>query len=289
MRLAAHGCGCKGGHASDEDSYTFQALIPTSEEGASLRIVDHGAESGSVELWRRAAPGRRPKIARFDVRVREGIGAAKWEATGSGDAGLEFSLQFSKDKGRSWNGVMVGVRQNECRFLLDSLPSGPVTFRLLAHDGFHSVEAVSKVLGLPRHAPAVAILHPQEGPTLTPAEPMRLWAAVSTASSEPIHPERCIWTIDGRVVARGIDAWVTTPKEGVHRCAIAVESEAGRSEAAVTFRTAEPNFADDGPVQSGLGSTPTRRARKAAKGAGAKRATTPSAKKRSAKKHIRRR
>jgi hypothetical protein len=289
MRLAAHGCGCKAGHASDEDSYTFQALIPTSEAGASLRIVDHGAESGSVELWRRTAPGGQPKIARFDVRVREGMGAAKWEATGSGDAGLEFSLQFSKDKGRSWNGVMVGVRQNECRFPLDSLPSGPVTFRLLAHDGFHSVEAVSKVVGLPRHAPAVAILHPQEGPALTPAQPMRLWAAVSTASSETIDPEQCTWTIDGRVVARGVDAWVTTPKEGVHRCAVTVESEAGRSEAAVTFRTAEPNFADDGPVPSGPGSTPTPRARKAAKAAGAKRATKTSAKKRSAKKGIRRR
>ena len=189
---------------------------------------------------------------------------AKWDATGGGDSDLEFSLQFSKDEGRSWNGVVVGIRENECRFALDSLPSGPVTFRLLAHDGFHSVEAVSDVVELPRRAPTVSILHPQEGPALVPGQPMRLWAAVSTASSEPIDPQRCTWTIDGREAGSGVDAWVTAPQEGTHRCTVTVESEDGRSEANVTFRTADVNFADDGPLGPSTGSTPTEaRVRKA--------------------------
>jgi hypothetical protein len=288
MRLAAQGCGCRAGHAADDDSYAFQALIPASEAGASLRIVEAGAESGRVELWRRVAPGRQPKIDGFEVRVREGMGVAKWEATGSGESGLEFSLQFSRDKGRSWNGVMVGVRENGCLIPLDALPSGPVTFRLLAHDGFHSVEAVSKVVVLPRRPPAVSILHPQEGPALTPGQPMRLWAAATTAAGEPIDPSRCTWTIDGREVARGLDAWVTTPADGAHRCAISVESEAGRSEASVTFRTVEPNFADDGPARSGQGPAPAPRARKATRASGARRVTKASVQKTSRKKGTRR-
>jgi hypothetical protein len=257
MRLPALACACKDSPKGNDDNYVFQALIPTAETGGALRIVDHGAGTDSVELWRRTAPARAPRITAFDVRVRTGLGTAKWDATGAGESGLEFSLQFSKDKGRSWNGVVVGVRENGCRFPLDSLPSGPVTFRLLAHDGFHSVEAVSKLVALPRRAPTVSILHPQEGPALVPGQPMRLWAAVSTATSEPIDPQRCTWTIDGRKAGIGVDAWVTAPQEGTHRCTVIVASEEGRSEATVTFRTADVNFADDGPLGPSTGSTPT--------------------------------
>jgi len=263
MRLEGHGCGCKDGHGSDDEPYAFQALVPNTEAGAALRIVHRTSDEGEdVEIWRRRAPERQPKVSKFTVRLSEGAGIASWDAHGAGETPLEFSLQFSKDRGRSWNGLAVGVRGTSFRFSLAELPSGPVIFRLLAHDGFYSTEATSRPIGLPRRAPTVSILHPQEGPMLVAGQPLRLWGAVSTATGQLVDPENCEWRLDGKVVGRGTEVWVTTPTAGTHRCALTVDTDQGRSEAVVTFRssvTGEPE--DERPARPTR--SPRGRARKA--------------------------
>lgn len=245
MRLEAHGCGCTGGHHAEDDAYVFQALVPATEAGAALRIVKRDENTADVEVWRRRASERQPKIERLDVRVSGGEGVARWEARGFGEVPLEFSLQFSKDKGTSWNGLAVGLRENTHTFALAELPSGPVLFRLLAHDGFFSAEATSKSLTLPKRGPTVSILHPQDGPVLIADHPMRLWGAVSTATGELVDPETCGWLVDGKLVARGTEAWIEAPKDGTHRCTFVVDSDQGKSDATVSFRTSSTGAPDE--------------------------------------------
>jgi hypothetical protein len=178
------------------------------------------------------------------VEVVRGYGVATWEATGARECHLEFSLQFSKDRGRSWNGLTVGVRSNSHRFALTDLPVGSVIFRLLAHDGFFSTSAVSRPVVLPPRPPAVSILHPQPGPVLFAGVPMRLWGGVMTDDGTPVEAEACRWLLDGRDVARGVDAFIPAPEPGEHRCTFIVEGRGGRAEASVVFRTIDPAETD---------------------------------------------
>lgn len=263
MRLEAHGCGCKDGHHGEDDAYAFQALVPATEAGASLRIVKRQGDQADVEVWRRRASDRQPKIETFDVRISGAEGVARWEARGSGEVPLEFALQFSKDKGTSWNGLAVGIRENAHKFSLAELPSGPVTFRLLAHDGFYSVEVRSKAIALPKRGPTVSILHPQDGPVLIAGQPMRLWGAVSMATGDLVDPETCAWLVDGKLVARGTEAWIETPKDGTHRCTFVVDSDQGKSEATMSFRTSSADSPEEPqPLRTTRATRATRTPRK---------------------------
>lgn len=254
MRLDSHGCGCgEDGEQqpADEGPFVFQAILPDVEPGTALRIVQKGEQTTQKELWMRRAPEREPQVRGFSVSVASGQGHAKWEAQGMGGQPLEFALQFSKDGGRSWNSLAAGIRENSHEFALADLPGGAVIFRLLVHDGFFTAAADSKRVLLPGRGPVVSILHPQEGPALVAGQPMRLWAAVSTSTGELPGPEASQWFIDGKEVARGLDAWETAPESGEHTCSLVVEDEQGRGEAEVTFRTIDPGE-EERPVQKPL-------------------------------------
>jgi hypothetical protein len=248
MRLVSKGFGCGCGHDGDDPEDTrfiFQAMLADTEPGSALRIVDRsGDEGGHQELWMRRAPSRRPRIARFTVKIGRGSGVATWEASGARDCELEFSLQFSKDRGRSWNGLTVGVTSSTHRFRLTDLPAGSVIFRLLAHDGFSSTKAVSRAVVLPPRPPTVTIIHPQPDRVIFAGMPLRLWGGVMTDDGTRVDPEACTWRLDGREVARGADEFIEAPPPGEHRCSFTVRGRGGRAEAGVVFRTVDPMKVD---------------------------------------------
>jgi hypothetical protein len=247
MRLISRGCGCARCDDRDQEAgpFVFEAMVADAEPGGGLRIVRRSSDDRPAEeVWARRAPTRRPRVARFTVKVVRGYGVATWEASGARDCQLEFSLQFSKDNGRSWNGLTVGVRSNAHRFALTDLPVGSVIFRLLAHDGFFSTSAVSRPVVLPPRPPAVSIIHPQPGPALFAGTPMRLWGGVMTDDGTPVAGGACRWRLDGRDVARGVDEFILAPEPGEHRCTFIVKGRGGRAEASVVFRTVDPAETD---------------------------------------------
>jgi hypothetical protein len=248
VRLPAQGggCGCHdGAAASDGGPFVFEAMVPDVEPGTELRIVERSEENPRSEtIWTRSAPSRRPRIARFTVTVTRGAGHATWEARGARECSLEFSLQFSKDAGRSWNGLAVGLTTTRHRFPVTHLPSGRLTFRLLAHDGFHSASAVSRPVEVPRRPPIASILSPQAGRPFYAGGPLRLWGAVTEDDGALADSDACSWRIDDRPVAQGADAWITAPEPGDHRCTFSVRGRGGMTEVEVTLRTLDPAETD---------------------------------------------
>lgn len=229
MRLASSPCGCGRGRQSAEPPrrYVVEALLEDVEPGRELRIVTaQGSEElrkAPAILWSRNAPTRPPRIRTFTVKLeRGGQGLARWDVSCPSDANVMYALQFSKDRGRSWNGLTVGVSAERYAFSLADLPSGPVVFRLLAHDGFTTVTADSRPIQLPERAPAVTILHPQEGGRYYAGLPLRLWAATMTHDGQPIAQDACSWTIDGKSVGMGTDTIVTIAAPGEHECVLRV-------------------------------------------------------------------
>jgi hypothetical protein len=243
VRVPSRGCDCsdkQNRRASDQGPFVFQALVPDLEPGASLRILRKRGvdEEGDKELWVRQAPEHEPKIKEFDVHItEEGQGCANWKAECAPNCTPDFSLQFSKDGGRSWNSLAVGIREDSHKFKLGDLPTGPVIFRLLVHDGFFTSTLESETIELPRHGPVISILHPRRASVIIEGAPMRLWAAVSSDTFKPVDPGTCVWIMDGREVGRGTDTWTTAPERGEHKCTLIVEDSGGRSEANTLFTT----------------------------------------------------
>jgi hypothetical protein len=231
---------CDETHSQRESKgpFVFQALLPDIEEGEALSILSGKRKAENTqELWTRKAPEQKPSITEFEVYQSEGCGYARWKVEDASEETLEFSLQFSKDAGKSWNGLVVGIRDNEHCFDLSSLPSGEVIFALLAHNGFHTTRVTSKVVELPPRAPVISIMHPVDGSTFEKGQPMRLWGMVTTATSQRIHEKACKWLLDCDEVMCGTDGWIPAPTEGEHRCIFIVEDEGGRAETMVSFTT----------------------------------------------------
>ena len=261
VRLPAQGSGCEcHGGPADRDSgpFVFEAMVPDVAPGTELRIVKRSEEDGRTEtIWTRSAPSRRPRVARFAVTITRGSCRATWEATGARECSLEFSLQFSKDAGRSWNGLAVGLTGKRHTFSPMHLPSGRLIFRVLAHDGFHTTTAVSRAVEIPRRAPIVGILSPQPGRPYYAGAPLRLWGAVTEDDGALADPEGCSWRIGDRVVAQGLDDWIVAPAPGEHRCTFVVRGRGGDAEVEVVLRTVDP--AESDPNRPGAISEPEAR------------------------------
>jgi hypothetical protein len=247
MRTDAHGmgCDCGGGdeHGGEAASgYAFQALLADVEPGAAIRIVrladQHDQHGDNVEVWS-AKPGGPPvRVRGVKFRISKGEGVLQWEAAGAKQRDVQFSIQFSKDKGRSWNGLVAGLRESEYRFSLSEMPSGSVVFRVLAHDGFYSTFGDAKPVRLKPRPPIATILHPYQGREYATGLPLRLVAAVHTHVG-PINPHlRVQWFIDGRPAGEGADVYIDPLKPGRHTCRLVARDDGGTSEARVTFVTA---------------------------------------------------
>ncbi len=216
--------------------YAFQAFLSDVEPGSALRIVrlsegDHGSE----EVWVRKAHGEPPRIGDVSVRIAK-EGRIDWDVISAAET-LEFSIQYSKDKGKSWNGLAAGIRERGYRFPLDEMPSGDVIFRVLAHDGFYSTYADSKPVRTRPRPPVVSILHPNEGRTYQAGLPLRLAAAVNTQVGAKNDKLELSWFLDDKAVGEGMEYFLTAPEPGRHQCRLVARDDGGESEARVTFTT----------------------------------------------------
>lgn len=244
MRLPSQGCGfggdcdCGGGATDERGPFLAQGFLPNREQGAALRIVrleDDAREPR--EIWIRKASREPPRIADFGVELDGETGRAKWKVEGRGKVPLDFSIQFSKDAGRSWNSLAAGVTGKELAFDTSHLPAGKLIFRLMAHNGFHSASAEAKPVEMPERVPGLAILHPAPGSLIPAGVPLRLWASVDLRNGQPVAPKTCRWTLDGKKADTGPDIFVTAPKPGRHTAAVVVKTRAGTARATLEFET----------------------------------------------------
>lgn len=145
--LSELGCAVKELSDADPDA---------DREGLCDVVMPIDAATVELQLWvddqladayrPRAAPQDeearvRPRGARA-TRARGPAGGAElaWEAGAQGET---YSVQVSRDRGRTWRTVAVGLRERQVTVDPTNLPpEGPVLFRIIASDGFESAESV---------------------------------------------------------------------------------------------------------------------------------------------------
>ncbi|GAA1740612.1 hypothetical protein GCM10009809_40190 [Isoptericola hypogeus] len=215
LTTAASGCGCADdalvSDAADGGSYVAQVLLPDVEGGAALEIVD-----GDDVVWRREAPDESPTVDVARPRsAKNGSVTLRWESKGASDHWVRWSAD-----GEEWRSVATGLVGGSFTVGPDVLPAGKVLLQVVAHDGFHSTASEPVTVTVPERAPQVAILHPQDGRTYTAGQELRLWGS-AFGVAEDAADESAVWSIDGKEVARGLDAWVALDK-GKHTVTLGI-------------------------------------------------------------------
>ncbi len=234
MRLEAHahagcGCGCGGAGGGDTEppEYSFQAFVDNAEPGTGLRIRRPAANATAnaredLTVWERKPSDTAGAVTRVDVKPREADLVVAWAVkpgTRADKLPPEYSLQFSKDSGRSWNGCAAGLRKPTAVLRLADLPSGPLIFRAMLHDGFDTVRADSKPVTLSPRAPQLRILSPCHEQAFVAGMPMRLWASVSTSTGQRVDPDACLWELSDyftdqfEKVGSGLEAFIEAPRK----------------------------------------------------------------------------
>jgi len=233
MRLRTHGgCGC-----GDDDGpgypYSFEAYVPGSQRGARLVVSD-----GEEPLWERTARAKRPEVGELSVRADEESLRVSWSGDVDEEETSEVWLQWSGDEGRTWHGLVTGVRERETVVPTSGLPAGTVLVRALLHDGFDTAVSEPAAVRVPEAPPDVAILSPRDGEMVLAGSTLRLWGAAGTQDGSGLEDERAArWRIDDEKVGRGLDVWVPAPEPGEHTVSLSVGKSA---RATVTFRVVDP-------------------------------------------------
>lgn len=254
LRSLSHGpCGCDDG---EPEGYPrlIQAFVQDVGPGAVLRI-----RGGGTDLWTRRASSAPPKIGSFTARLSRDVIDVSWKVATESEDLAEYWLQWSADEEKSWHALAATIRGDRYSADPTALPAGRIAIRLLASDGFHTTMSDAVVLRVPRRPPRVSLLSPQPGETLLAGYPMRLWGVATGDDGEPVGAEEARWTVDGKQVATGLDAFIEAPAAGRHRVSLMVGGEAGRADS--TFQTIRPP--EDGePPKAGPERPPRSRRRK---------------------------
>lgn len=164
----------------------------------------------------------------------------KWEAQTSNEHETEAWLQWSQNKEEGWNGLAVGIKQNDSntsQIDISSLPSGKIFVRLLVHDGFFTTISDPISIEIPSKPPSVAILYPKDNSKILAGGGLRLWGSAISSSGNPIEPSFAHWIIDDKEVARGLDVFIKAPEEGEHNCILVVDYDTQVTEKKIRFRT----------------------------------------------------
>jgi hypothetical protein len=204
---AAGGCGC-GGTGEAHYPAVVQALIPDTGKGASLAIRD-----GDNDLWTREATRRAPRIRTFAAKPSRDAVRLTWDVeTANGD--LEVWVQWTAGDGE-WRALATALTDGKAAVPITLLPPGQCTLRLLASDGFQTSVSRRVRVTVPERSPDVSILAPREGETLVAGNAMRLHGA-ATDAGDPEKEHQARWLIDGKEVAKGLDAYIAAPRAGRH-------------------------------------------------------------------------
>ncbi len=214
----------------DRGPFHFIAVLNDVEEGRALQI----AKEEEV-VWRKDRPAQKPKFKAVDASLtKDDRLQLSWSYDTPAAEEMKVWLRWSRDQGKTWNGLAVNRRGTAADLPTDDLPAGQLTFEVVAHDGFHSVSAVSQPVELPERAPLLSIIRPHQGAPLAAHRPLRLLASATTRSRNVLSDEQLVWYIDDQEVGRGRDVWVNAPGKGDHEIKFAADDPAGQADVSLS-------------------------------------------------------
>jgi hypothetical protein len=193
------------GAASSPASRLVNAAVPG---GGAARVE---IEVGGVVVGSRTASAKAPraKLKRPKSRARipaKGRFAVEWTAGDADGDALKTKIQFSSDRGRSWQTLALGVEGRRARVdgsLLPQTRNGML--RIAVSDGFNVARSVARRLRAAGGRPQVEITAPGGGrrTTLLGDATIVLEGTGVDATGKPLVSKRLVWKSKGKRLGRG--------------------------------------------------------------------------------------
>lgn len=215
--------GCR--ECAENGPVYFKAMLNDVGLGASLRIIDKDRKV----VWQRNRPAKLPELTYVAVekKKKEDQLRITWEYKRDEETTVEdIWIRWSKDEGKTWNALTIGLTGNEFFTDTTNLPSGNIMFQVMIHDGYTTVSKATETVKIPAKPPTVSILFPKESDRVYAESFIHLWGVANNADGNVFEEEKYVWYIDGKMVASGHDIWVENPGRGRHE----IRLEAGDSE-----------------------------------------------------------
>jgi hypothetical protein len=114
-------------------------------------------------------------------------------------------LQYSRDEGKTWIGLAIGLHGSTTRIETSVLPSTMILIRILIHDGYYTTTSEPIQVNIPRRSPSIVIMNPTDGSTVQPDRTLHLWGIATRSTLERADPKVAQWIIDDKEVAIGLD------------------------------------------------------------------------------------
>jgi len=216
LRTNLRGCCCDSGQSGGSDParppYRFSTYLPDVAAGTSIRIV---GEDGEI-VWERHPSGGPPRFTSITADVSTGSTLnLGWTVESASDA-TEIWAQWTKDVGRTWRSLAIGLADERAVLPLTGLSPGRIQVRLLAHDGFYSSASEPLTVEVPNQPAVVTIIHPVDGHVYMGPQLMQLSGNVIDSEGFPLNNDELEWVLDGHAAGTGREAWISMPRPGGH-------------------------------------------------------------------------
>jgi hypothetical protein len=173
---------------------TFVKLVRSLPIGTRAVELKHH----SHVLFRMSVPAHRPQLKLRPVEISEAGDAITlgWDAVHPDGARMTFDVFYSPDGGKNWEIVGTGIRQTALKWALHAAAGAKdAVLRVVATDGFHSVDARTEYFRVPAKAPLVTISASSDQRAI-PGAPIQL-RAVAFDLQDGLLPETALnWSSD---------------------------------------------------------------------------------------------
>lgn len=202
------------------------AIMQNVTTGSCLRI-----RKGGKIIWQLDCPDTPTSLNKAIAKYspKNDTVQLNWEYGQKATENPDVWVQYSNDKGKTWNGLAVDLKGAKAELDVSYLPPGEVLFKILAHDGFDTVTVETNSVKLPEKAPIISILHPMDGAKIKQNMPLHLWGAYTCLSYNESEKGGSVWYIDDKEVGRGMDIWINNPGKGTHSIRLKVSDSGGTS------------------------------------------------------------
>jgi hypothetical protein len=152
-----------------------------------------------------------------------------WSASDADNDPLSYMIQYSADNGQTWNILAANLQEESFTFDGDYLPgSDHGMIRVIATDGFNSVQVDSQPISVAEKAPLIVISSPVEAASFDFGTPVILQAIATDIKDGQINNDLFNWSSDkDGNLGNGDKLILSTLSAGTHAITVSVQNSSG--------------------------------------------------------------
>ena len=200
----------------------FSVHVPYDAATAAVVVYRWGTEIG-----RRTVTDNPPVVTILSPAGGEEITGdltVSWQGSDQDGDALKYIVRYTPDDGITWQTIDAGTYSTTITVEgVEWLPGGTrARVQVMATDGVNTTAATSQLFSLPRHAPQVHVLEPEDGTSHPAGGPVTLAAAgLDAEDGSIVDPARITWSSDqDGNLGSGPRLQLTTLSPGRHRITV---------------------------------------------------------------------